>query len=123
MTASTSTPVSVDPIVVAVRSIRAMADGDLADFEALFHSSAADLENRVQPPPSRVPGPTGFYLTAVWLRAAFADLHYDIHHSISNGNLVVVNSTMNGRHALRGPSTPTTATWTPSPRRPTTRSR
>jgi predicted ester cyclase len=30
--------------------------------------------------------------------AAFAGLHYDIHHAIADGNLVAVNSTMNGRH-------------------------
>ena len=34
----------------------------------------------------------------MWLRSAFADLHYDIHHSIVGGDLVAVNSTMNGRH-------------------------
>jgi predicted ester cyclase len=34
----------------------------------------------------------------LWLRAAFADLHYDIHHAVADGNLVAVNSTMNGRH-------------------------
>jgi predicted ester cyclase len=31
-------------------------------------------------------------------RAAFEGLHYDIHHAVADGNLVVVNSTMNGRH-------------------------
>lgn len=30
--------------------------------------------------------------------AAFAGLHHDIHHAIADGNLVAVNSTMNGRH-------------------------
>jgi hypothetical protein len=30
--------------------------------------------------------------------AAFADLHYDIHHVIADGDLVPVNSTMNGHH-------------------------
>jgi predicted ester cyclase len=43
-------------------------------------------------------GPAGFYSTASWLRAAFAGLHYDIHHAIAAGDLVAVNSTMNGRH-------------------------
>ena len=40
----------------------------------------------------------GYYSTALWLRAAFAGLHYDIHHAVTDGDLVVVNSTMNGRH-------------------------
>jgi predicted ester cyclase len=90
--------VSTDPISVAVNSIHAMAEGDRADFEALYTADAVDRENKVQPPSSRVPGPDGFYSTALWLRAAFAGLRYDIHHAIVNGNLVAVNSTMNGRH-------------------------
>jgi predicted ester cyclase len=90
--------VSADPISVAVRSIHAMADGDRATFDALYHPLAVDQENRVQPPPSRVPGPAGFYATALWLRGTFAGLHYDIHHAITDADLVAVNSTMNGRH-------------------------
>ena len=39
-----------------------------------------------------------FGRTALWLRAAFEGLRYDLHHAIADGNLVVVNSTMNGRH-------------------------
>ncbi len=34
----------------------------------------------------------------MWLRDAFADLHYDIHLAAAEGNVVTVNSTMNGRH-------------------------
>jgi predicted ester cyclase len=90
--------VSADPATVAVRSIHAMADGARPDFDVLYHREAVDQENRVQPPSSRVAGPAGFYATALWLRAAFAGLHYDIHHAIADGDLVVVNSTMNGRH-------------------------
>ena len=97
MTASSSPAVSADPIAVAVRSIHAMADGDRADFDLLFHPRAIHRET-VQPPSSRVPGPAGFYSTALWLRAAIAGLHYDIHHAIADGGLVAVNSTMNGRH-------------------------
>jgi len=98
MTASSSPAVSADPIPVAVRSLHAMADGDRADFDLLYHPRAVDRENPAQPPSSRVPGPAGVYATALWLRAAFADLHYDIHHAIADGTLVAVNSTMNGRH-------------------------
>lgn len=84
---------------LAVRSIHAMADGAHADFDALYTPSAIDRENVVQPPSSRVPGPAGFWSTAQWLRTAFAGLHYEIHHVISDGDLVAVNSTMHGRHA------------------------
>ena len=98
MSASTTSAVSVDPAAVAVRSIHTMADGQRADFDPLYGSDAIDRENRIQPPSSRVPGPAGFYSTAQWLRAAFADLHYDIHHAVADGTLVAVNSTMAGRH-------------------------
>ena len=92
------TAVSTDPKSVAVRSIHAMANGSRADFDAVIHPRAVDLENKVQPPSSRVPGPAGFYSTALWLRAAFATLHYEIHQVIANDDLVAVNSTMKGQH-------------------------
>ena len=96
-----SSAVSADAISVAVRSIHTMADGDRTDFEPLYNPRAVDRENLVQPPSSRVPGPAGCYSTALWFRAAFADLHYDVHQAIADGNLVAVNSTMNGRHITR----------------------
>ena len=99
MTISPSAAVSADPVSVVVRSIHAMADGDRADFDPLYHPRAVDRESRIQPPSSRGQGPACFYSTALWLRAAFEGLHYDIHHAIADGNLVAVNSTMNGRHA------------------------
>ena len=99
----TSLGVSADPVAVVVRSIHAMATGGRDEFDALYHPAAQDRENRVQPPTSRVPGPDCFWSTALWLRAAFAGLHYDIHHALAHGDLVAVNSTMNGTH---------TAPWT-----------
>jgi predicted ester cyclase len=98
MTINPAAAISADPVSIVVRSIHAMASGERADFEALYHPLAVDRENQVQPPSSRVPGPAGFYSTALWLRTAFAGLHYDIHHAIAHGDLVAVNSTMNGRH-------------------------
>src|SRR5690242_13189756 len=98
MTAHVASAVTTDPIAVAVRSIHAMASGDRADFDSLYHPDAVDRENVVQPPSSRVPGPAGFYSTALWLRAAFAELRYTIHHAVTDGALVAVSSTMLGRH-------------------------
>jgi predicted ester cyclase len=100
MTASSSAAVAADPVTIAVRSIHTMATGDRAEFDLLYHPRAVTRENRIQPPSSRVPGPACFYSTALWLRAAFADLHYDIHHAIADGDVVAVNSTMNGVHAF-----------------------
>jgi len=98
MIATSSSAVSAGPVAIAVRAVHAMADGNRADFDLLYHPRAVDRENPAQPPSSRVPGPGGVYATALWLRAAFAGLRYDIHHAIADGTLVAVNSTMNGRH-------------------------
>jgi hypothetical protein len=46
----------------------------------------------------RVPGPQGFWSTASWLRAAFAGLHYEVHHTLGEGDLLAVNATMCGTH-------------------------
>lgn len=83
---------------VAVRSIHLMAAGPREEFDALYHPSAIDHENRIQPPSSRVPGAAGFWSTAQWLRAAFGGLHYEIHHTVASGDLVAVNSSMIGTH-------------------------
>jgi predicted ester cyclase len=44
------------------------------------------------------PGPSGHCWTNDRLRRRVCRLHHDIHHAIADGNLVAVNSTMNGRH-------------------------
>jgi len=98
MTAHHASALPAGPVSLAVRSIHAMAEGDRAGFDSLYHPGAVDRENQVQPPSSRVPGPAGFYSTALWLRAAFTCLQHDIHHAIADGNRVAVNSTMHGRH-------------------------
>jgi hypothetical protein len=92
---------SADPVAVAIRSLHTMATGGRSDFDAVFHPDAVNRENKVQPPSSRVPGPAGFHSNALWLRAAFAGLHYKIHHALTDGDLVAVNSTMNGRHGAQ----------------------
>lgn len=99
MNAPRAASTALDPISVVVQSIHAMASGERADFDRLYDLTAVDRENVIQPPSSRVSGPACFWSTALWLRAAFAGLHYDIHHAIADGELVAVNSTMNGRHA------------------------
>jgi predicted ester cyclase len=98
MTVHSSPAVSADPTSLVVRSIHAMASGERTVFDTLYHPNARDRENRIQPASSRVPGPDGFFSTALWLRNAFADLRYDIHHAIAGDTVVAVNSTMNGRH-------------------------
>jgi len=101
MEINTTDGLSADPVGVAIRSLHTMATGGRSDFDAVFHPDAVNRENKVQPPSSRVPGPAGFHSTALWLRAAFAGLHYEIHHALTDGDLVAVNSTMNGRHVAQ----------------------
>jgi predicted ester cyclase len=83
---------------VAVRSIHCMASGTPADFDAVIHPQGFTRERRAAPPSARGTGPEAFQELAKWLRAAFADLHYDIHIAAAEGDVVTVNSTMNGRH-------------------------
>jgi len=37
-------------------------------------------------------------VTALWLRDAYADLRWDVHEVLAEGNLVVAHCTMSGRH-------------------------
>lgn len=85
-------------IAVAVRSIEIMADGTRADFDAVVHPDGVNHEAQLEPPAARGKGPAAWYATAEWLRTAFADLHYEIHHALGDGHLVAVSSTMSGRH-------------------------
>jgi predicted ester cyclase len=83
---------------IAIRSIHCMATGTRADFDAVVHAQGFTHERRAAPPSARGAGPEAFEALAMWLRNAFADLHYDIHLATVEGDVVSVNSTMNGRH-------------------------
>jgi predicted ester cyclase len=83
---------------VALRSLWIMRDGTPADFEEIFHPEFFNHEQKDEPPASRGRGPATGYATAVWLRDAFADLRWEVHEVIGEGNLVVIHCTMSGRH-------------------------
>ena len=83
---------------IALRSIAIMRDGTMADFDAVVHPEALNHEGRDEPPACRGRGPRAFYATALWLRDAFAELDWDVHHVVAEGDLVVVHCTMSGRH-------------------------
>jgi predicted ester cyclase len=80
------------------RAIQIMADGTLADFEAVVHPAAVNREAATEPPACRGAGPAAFFATALWLRAAYADLRWAVHDVVAEGDLVVLHATMSGRH-------------------------
>jgi predicted ester cyclase len=83
---------------LCIESMAIMASGEMSDFERIVHPLAINREAKDEPPAAHEPGPKGFYATALWLRAAFADLRFEIHNVVAEGDLVVIHNTMSGRH-------------------------
>ncbi len=88
----------VDAKELCVRSVHDMAEGTLEDLERVVHPDARNREAVDEPPATRGRGPAAFYATALWLRDAYAELRFDIHDVVSEGDLVVLHATMSGRH-------------------------
>jgi predicted ester cyclase len=82
---------------ICERSIHLMADGTLAEFKGAFHPDATNREAVDEPPAARGRGPEAYYATALWLREAYADLKFEIHDAVEQGDLVVLHTTMSGR--------------------------
>ncbi|MEU4560519.1 ester cyclase [Actinoplanes sp. NPDC023936] len=82
---------------ICVRSMTIMGSGDLADLDRVVHPQATNREAKDEPPACRGRGPAAFAATAQWLRSAFADLAFDIHDAVTDGDLTVVHCTMSGR--------------------------
>jgi predicted ester cyclase len=88
-----------DAEAVALRSIEIMATGTREDFEEVIHPRFVNHEAKDEPPAARQPhGPAAAYAVAEWLRAAYADLRWEIHEVVAERDLVVVHCTMSGRH-------------------------
>ena len=89
----------VDAVTLALRSFELMASGTREEFEALIDPRFVNHEAKDEPPESRQEhGPAAAYATALWLRDAFADLRWEVHDVVAEGDLVVVHCTMSGRH-------------------------
>jgi predicted ester cyclase len=83
---------------LALRSVRMMADGSLEEFHEVLHPEFLNHEAKDEPPGARGRGPDAAYVTALWLHDAFAELRWDIHEVVVEGDLAVVHCTMSGRH-------------------------
>lgn len=88
---------AADPKAICVRTLGIIADGELPDFEELIHPEAVNREAGREPLAARGRGPAAFYATALWLRSALADMHWDIHEVVSESGNVVIHSTAHGR--------------------------
>jgi predicted ester cyclase len=84
---------------VALRSIEIMGNGTREEFDEVIDPRFLNHEAKDEPPACRqANGPAAAYATAIWLREAFADLHWEIHEVVAERDLVVVHCTMVGRH-------------------------
>ena len=77
---------------------RAAAGGGVSIPQPSGSAEAVNREAIDEPPASRGRGPAAFHATKVWLHEAWADLRWEIHDVVAEGDLVVVHCTMSGRH-------------------------
>jgi predicted ester cyclase len=106
---------------LCVRSMKLMADGTLRQLEDVVHPEAYNRESEAEPPATRGRGPQAFFATALWLRSAFADLAFEVHDVVAEGDLVVIHNTMSGRHTgvftVHGPDGEITQAMPPTGKR------
>lgn len=88
---------SPDLTAVAIRSIEAMAHGDLADFVAVVHPKAQNRQAADEPLACRGRGAVAFLATALWLRSAYSELAWTLHEAAASEYLVVLHTSMSGR--------------------------
>lgn len=85
-------------IAVCVDGMHIVAAGSREEFDRVIHPDAVNREAVAEPPAARQQGPAAFYAAAVWLRSAFSDLRFEVHEAVEQGDMVVLHSTMFGRH-------------------------
>lgn len=92
------TKAGLDFTTVAIRSVQIMPEGTAAEFEAVVHPDAHNRESVREPAAARGRGPAALHASALWLRQAFTDLAFEIHDAVSERDVVVLHTTMSGRH-------------------------
>ncbi|WP_017537047.1 ester cyclase [Nocardiopsis halophila] len=88
---------SIDPREICRIQFDAMRAGGLDAFTDHVHPHATNREARSEPLACRAEGPEAFLATALMLRSAFADLDWDVHDVVVEGELVVGHATMRAR--------------------------
>lgn len=81
-------------------SFRLIETGDPALAEAIIDADFVNHEADDDPdePARQQRGPAGFLATSLWLRQAFADLHFGEEEIVAETATVIAASTMTGRH-------------------------
>lgn len=82
---------------IATQALHVMSSEDPSAFYELFHVDATNREAVEEPPGCRGTGPAAFLATARWLHSAFADLRWEIHTVLEDGETVVIHTTMSGK--------------------------
>jgi len=85
---------------LAISSFRLIETGDVDLAQQIIAAEFTNREADDDPdqPDRSLRGPQGFLATSLWLRSAFADLHFVDLEAIAEGDKVVVQATMTGRH-------------------------
>lgn len=84
---------------VAVASIKALESLDVEAIRATTHPEAVNREAEAEPPACRQPGPAGVLATGEWLHNLAADISWDVHEVVQQGDLVAVHVTMRGHQS------------------------
>ena len=89
-------PQNIDDIKVKARRVfeEIIPSGDASALPDVMHPDCADHSAR----PGEPQGIEGLTATMRWLNGAFADLAFDIHQVIGEGDTVAVHCTLTGRH-------------------------
>ncbi|MEJ2871754.1 ester cyclase [Actinomycetospora sp. OC33-EN08] len=85
------------------RSLALMATGTVEEMAEVYRADATNREAKDEPEATRGTGPEATHATALWLREAYSDLHWEVHDAVQEGELVVLHTTMSGRQT--GPFT------------------
>lgn len=87
-----------DQIETVVREhFRIVAEGELEAMDENVTADFLNIRSADEPLPARQRGPDGLRATSLWLRRTFADLRFEIHDVVIEGDRIAALVTMRGR--------------------------